>query len=1608
MHTKKLLFVLLFFLSTNFIFSQVPGIYQFFGGDTLNGFDLRAAVTAAHQKNVAECDMKGHLKREEINFVRQKYHIPVPTQSAERLFPGNNILAAPCNNVGFEAASFANWTGLTGENDNSTAPLAFTTPGFINSGNNSAITSCSYMTLVNTGVDPFGGFPMLFPGGGSWSCRLGGQNANYTNLCNIPPGPGSPGESISQIFTVTAANAMLSYSYAVVMEQSPHTNTECPYFSASVTDSAGNPLTCLQYYVESTSSGVPVGLLGSTKFIHGDSVYYSNWTTNSMNLKAYIGHKLIITFTAAGCYAGGHVGYAYVDAVCSPIMMLTHTPEVCLGGTITITAPNNTPTGSYAWQTMPGGTAGISGSTTGQSCNFTAPGTYQVTVTQAPGCFYTLDTTIAFYPLPSLTMAHTNATCVPGNNGTITATETGGNAPYTYSWSPGAPTGQGTTAVTGLGAGLYTCLVTTTNGCTFSATATITQPVGTPVATFTNTPASCSPGSDGTANATASGGTGPYTYTWTPAPGTGQGTSAVTGLNAGIYTLTMADANGCPGSSTVTITQPGGPTTTSANTPVSCNAGSDGTATVTGAGGTAPLTYSWTANPSVTSTITGVPAGTYTCTVQDSKGCSIVTTVIVTQPTPVTATNAPVNEVCFGGTTGSLTVTPGGGTGPYTFAWTAPATGTLATASNLPIGTYTCTVTDSKGCPITTTGTITQPVAMAFTTSNTGAVCGQSNGSATVTPTGGTAPYTYLWNPAPGGGQGTATATGIPAGNYTCTITDNAGCIIAPVVAVPNTGGPVLTMGAPVNVTCFGLCNGSLTATSVGGVAPITYAWSPAPGAGQGTLTASALCPGTYILSATDANGCVSSATGTITQPPAITVSATSTNDLCFGSADGTATGTAGGGSPALTYTWAPAPGAGQGTLNATALTANTYVLTVTDANGCTNTATTVVTQPALLTVLASGINATCNGLCNGQVICIPSGGTPSYTYAWNTGCAAASCSAICAGNYNVNITDAHGCTTSATATVTEPPPTVLTMFPKAAHCGLPDGKDSVFAAGGNGGFTYLWNPSGPPPVTTPGLHNIVPGSYTVIVKDAQGCLDSSTNIVPNLPGVTVAVVSTKNVTCFGGVDGNATVAGAGGTVPYTFAWSPAPATASGNSVTANNLSAGTYVCSITDSAGCQNNVTLTITQPPLLTLAAAPGGTICIGQCFTLSATGAGGSPAYTYSWTQNGTPITTNVCPLVTTTYTASCTDSHGCVSPPVNVTVIVNPPLEVVTALGKSICPGTTDTLNAIGTGGNGNYSYTWMPLTGIVSGSNTANPVVSPAVTTTYTVIVSDNCGTPTDSATATVTLYIPPIVNFTTADTQKCAPMCAYFIGVSTPPCASAIWTFGDGTSGTGCGSATHCYNIAGTYNISYSVIDIDGCPGSLNIPNYINVWPKPTASFIDAPQPTTIVNPDIYFTDTSPSSHADSIVGWQWVFGDFAGATSILQNPKYTYPDTGCFTAQLIVTNQFGCKDTTTRPICIAPEFTFYAPNTFTPNGDGKNDVWMPYGIGIDPKNYHLMIFDRWGNLLFETHTWDEGWDGRANGGANIAQIDTYVWKVVLMDVFHEKHQYLGHCNIIK
>jgi gliding motility-associated-like protein len=1265
-----------------------------------------------------------------------------------------------------------------------------------------------------------------------------------------------------------------------------------------------------------------------------------------------------------------------VEAITGPTALTatnSQTNVLCNGASTGLATVNPSGgTGAYTFSWAPsGGTAA--------SASGLPAASYVCTITDHNGCSTTSGVTLTQPGVIGLSTSTTPAGCGIAN-GIATVVASGGAGGFSFAWTPSGGTAATTTGVV---AGTYTITVQDANSCTQSTTAAIANTGGPTAVIGSSTNILCHGGNTGSATVTTAGGSLPYTFSWAPTGGAG---ATASGLIAGAYTVTVTDNGGCQATASVTLTEPNALTLTNAKVNASCFGGNNGTASVNALGGTGVYTYSWAPSGGTAFSATGLIAGNYTCSVTDHNGCPASSVVVVGQSPALSGTIVPVNELCNGGSTGSATITPTGGTGSYTFSWT-PSGGTAATASALAANTYSCTLTDANGCTNSATTTIGQPALIGVATSSVNSTCGAANGTATAVAIGGTGAYTYSW--APTGGTA-ATTTLQLAGTYTVTVTDVNGCTKTATIVIGNSAGPTLAITALTNVTCNGACNGSITVAATAGTGTLTYSWTPS---GGNSTTASALCPGLYTCTATDANGCSSFENANIIQTNAVVVNIpSSVNVLCSGGKTGSATSSASGGTGALNYSWTPSGGT---SAVATGLAAGLYTITVKDVNGCSQKDTITIHQPAPLTVSVAGLSTTCNGKCDGTLICIPAGGVVPYTYSWSTGCTAASCNNVCIGTYTITTTDGNGCSVSGTTSITQPTPILLSMFTQTAHCLHSDGTDSVSVSGGTFGYTYSWSPGAGS--ASSAYHNIPPGMYTVTVTDKNNCIVKDSIQVPNALGVIANIVGTLGVTCFGGKNGSAQGGGTGGALPYSFSWTPGTSTTD----TALNLSAGAYIVTVKDAKGCTSSATAIVAQPSPVVVAPMPSQTLCIGQCLPLTATGSGGSPGYTYAWSTIAGPATIPVCPVVTTTYSVVATDKNGCVSLPAPLVIPVNPPLLVIATHDTALCPGGTTALLAKASGGNGNYSYTWSTALGL-SSSTISNPSASPAATTVYTVTLTDNCGTPSATSTVTVTIYPSPVVVFDASDTSGCMPLCITFNEVSFPACANAVWSFGDGKTGNGCANITHCYTAAGLYSVSLNETDLHGCPATASRPNYINVYPVPVADFNVGPQPATIVNSEMTFTDLSVGASS-----WAWNFGDLSGATSLLQNPHYTYPDTGCFTSVLTVTNTFGCKDVANKPLCIRPDFTFYAPNAFTPNDDGINDLWMPKGLGIDPANYHLMMFDRWGNLMWETRTWGQGWDGKANNGSSTAQIDTYIWKVDLADYLANKHSFNGVCNLI-
>ena len=530
----------------------------------------------------------------------------------------------------------------------------------------------------------------------------------------------------------------------------------------------------------------------------------------------------------------------------------------------------------------------------------------------------------------TITTTSTNPGC-GANNGTATAYPSGGTTPYTYNWSNGG----NTSTITGLSAGTYNVTVYDANGCTATSSVTLNSSSAPSVIAYGTDPTGCGT-SNGTATAYPSGGTTPYTYNWS----NGGNTSTITGLSAGTYSVTVYDANGCTATSSVTLNSSSAPSVTASGTDPSGCGTSNGTATAYPSGGTLPYTYNWS-NGGNTSTITGLAGGTYNVTVYDANVCYATASVtLTTQNAPTLVVSSSDPSAC-GAMDGTASVSASGGTPPYTYYWSNGQT--TSTITGLLGGTYTITVYDALMCSVTSSvtlsGSTSTPTIMLSSTDPTS--CGSSDGSITAYITGGTAPYTYLWDDP--SSQTTATINNLAAGVYNLTVTDINGCFAYESISLNNFGGPSISI-IPVNVSCHGYTDGSATIYTTNGTPPYTYLWNDP--ASQSTSSIINLQAGTYSVSCTDAAGCITTELVSITEPNQLTIAMSYQNITNIIICDGTATATPNGGTPPYSYQWDPNT-SNQTSQTATGLCLGIYYVVVTDANNCTENNTIFVdTEP--------------------------------------------------------------------------------------------------------------------------------------------------------------------------------------------------------------------------------------------------------------------------------------------------------------------------------------------------------------------------------------------------------------------------------------------------------------------------------------------------------------------------------------------------------------------------------------------------------------------------------------------------------------------------------------
>jgi len=765
---------------------------------------------------------------------------------------------------------------------------------------------------------------------------------------------------------------------------------------------------------------------------------------------------------------------------------------------------------------------------------------------------------------------------------------------------------------------------------------------------------------------------GADSYSWSPSTNLSSTSIAnpiATPTVTTTYTVTGTFSSGCASgtsSSTVTITVSSPIIVTPQQiSPASCGI-SNGSADVSVAGGTVPYNYTWSI-AATGQTISGEGAGSYTVTVTDANSCSASQSVpINSSPGPTISGINPTPVLCYGNSTGTLTVTASG-SGTLTYSWSNGVTSQSGLSSpffnSLLAGSYTVTVTDGKGCLSISPAVITQPASvLSASTAATNPSCGNANGSIVVTPVGGTGTYNYVWS---------TTSTGPSASNlagnatYTVTVTDANGCTATSTSALINQAGGSATLSVTNPILCNGATTGSITATVNSSSSPYTYNWSSGISgstSANSSLTASGLSSAAYSVTITDANGCSAASSVVLTQPltPVNISSISPSNPKCSGGS-GSAIASVSGGTGILTYNWSSG---GTGATENNLLTSGTYTVTVLDANACSATSTVSITIPSPISFSAAQSSpATCDKSNGAAVATAATGGTGSFSYNWSSGVVSGSGlqdSGLGAGTYTVTATDGNGCTQTATVGITSPG-TPLFTAPALTEpkCFGQTGSAKVSATGGSGTLTYNWSNA----ISGQTDSGLAANTYTVTVSDATGCTVTQSITITAPPLLTAAANATS--TCPAKTDGSFSVSISGGTPSYAFLWSngikdSSGILSSGAMFQTTGLGTGLYTITVTDANGCTATSTATIDQFTGIT----PGvnisdTTIQSGQRLQFIAAG-----GVSYLWSPSAglsssiiyNPIAD---PSSNTTYTVVITDGNNC-SAKDSIIVIVTEPI------------------------------------------------------------------------------------------------------------------------------------------------------------------------------------------------------------------------------------------------------------------------------------------------------------------------------------------------------------
>ncbi|MBL4736401.1 MAG: gliding motility-associated C-terminal domain-containing protein, partial [Flavobacteriales bacterium] len=1206
---------------------------------------------------------------------------------------------------------------------------------------------------------------------------------------------------------------------------------------------------------------------------------------------------------------------------------------------------------------------------------------YKVIVTDTLGC---QDSTTVMLSEPAVLTAtvtdSTNANCNGVCDGTATVVAAGGSGTYTYSWDNIGP--DSITVADSLCAGtMYHITVVDSLNCIALDSVTLSEPTVLGVTISNSTNISCKDACDGTARGTVTGGTAPYTYVWS----NGDADTLADSLCAGVpHMLTVTDSLGCMDSVTVTLTEPDSLLINifdSVN--ATCFGVCDGIARTVTTGGTLSYTYVWSLTSDTLDSAIALCADTMNIViVTDSNGCTASDSVMLSQPLEIFATITDSTDAnCFGVCDGQAVITGSGGNPPLSFLWQTGETNDTALVLCADSTLYGV-VLDSLGCTDTAFFSISQPTDITITfTDSSAALCnGGCEGDATIAVSGGSTPYTLIWD----NGDSGVFADTLCAGYTVINVTDSIGCVKSDSINIIE---PLLFVVDTVSTTsaaCDSSCNAMAVVFGTGGTTPYTFTWSDSlPTVND---TAINLCASTYIVTAVDSNGCAATDTIVLFGPDSLTIVITDQkNATCAGATDGEGTVQAGGGVLPYTYTWIDTSivpgtigGPGPNDTTLTGLGAGTYFAVVTDGNGCKATVPVVITEPLPLQAnVCFTKNVTCFGVCNGIAAVCPVGGTAPFTYLWDDPLTQTTDSAVglCADTLGITVTDSNGCIALDSLIIIEEPGLLSCLFTNAGNTGC--GVDSAigFAVtqglGGSPPYTYLWNTT--PPGTSDSVGNLLAGSYTVAVIDTNNCTSFCSITISDTSDMSAAITDSTMVSCYGVCDGGAVVTASGSTQPYSYNWLDVDSVQIGQTNdTASALCAGFYRAIVKSNAACFRSVPITITETDsLVAFISDTLNVLCNADSNgRLVVAPTGGTPPYTYAWFDStGTQIDSvdTLAGLPAGPYDVVVVDSNGCTD---SSSAIVSEPLQLFVGVVSTVQPACSNTCDGLmvadASGGTTPYAYLWLP-------DSIADDSLPNACVDTFIITVTD-----TNGCFASDTVNLNPVVTIVAnggPDTQ----VCEFQQLVLTADTAGSTFQWYLDTVVVGDTLSTNAtlttVPLVSGWHQYILVVGDSICSDTDSVAVYI----IPVA--VDACCETTLALGEcIELTGTVTNG---AIYSWS------PGIT--LNDPNIFNPE-ACplenTTYTLTATNDSGCVGTDTVTITINPDI----PDGFTPQGDGFNDVWE-LNLLSNYKDAEVQVYNRWGQLVFDSPRGDQyatKFDGTFNG--EDLPVGTYYFVIKLND----------------